>query len=256
MFKWNSELYSKFLAERTQPAIDLSKRITTDNPQNIIDIGCGPGNSTKVLADMFPNSRIIGADFSEEMITQARSNYPDIEFIMFDAQNDFPKLTEKFDVIFSNACIQWVPDHKKLIAEMMNALNSGGTLAVQIPMNYSEPIHRIICELAESEKWSCLSGSRVFHTLTVEEYYDILSGLTDDFSVWQTTYCHSMPSHESIIEWYKGTGLRPYTAQLDEQRAEEFVNDVLSEVKKAYPKQKNGSIIFRFPRFFFTAKKV
>ena len=256
MFKWNSELYSKFLAERTQPAIDLARRITLDNPNSIIDLGCGPANSTRVLADRFPNSHIIGADNSEEMIEQARSSYPDLEFIIFDAQNDFPKLTQKFDVIFSNACIQWVPNHEKLITEMMNALNSGGMLAVQIPMNYSEPIHRIICELAQSDKWSCLSDSRVFHTLTVEEYYDILSELTDNFAVWQTTYCHSMPSHESIIEWYKSTGLRPYTSQLDEPHAEEFVNDVLAEVKKAYPKQKNGDIIFRFPRFFFTAKKV
>lgn len=256
MFKWNSELYSRFLSERTLPAIDLARRITIENPQNIIDIGCGPANSTKVLADRFPNSRVIGADFSEEMIQKARGNYPDLEFIRFDARHDFPKLTEKFDVLFSNACIQWVPDHKKLLAEMMNALNTGGMLAVQIPMNRSEPIHRIICELSESEKWSCLSGLRVFYTLTAEEYYDILSGLTDDFAVWQTTYFHSMPSHESIIEWYKGTGLRPYISQLDETRAEEFVSDVRAEVIKAYPKQKNGNIIFRFPRFFFTAKKV
>ena len=256
MFDWNPELYSKFMAERTQPAVDLAQRITVRNPERVIDIGCGPGNSTKVLADLFPNAHIIGADNSEDMIKRARGLYPDIDFITFDAQNDFGRLEKGFDVVFSNACIQWVPDHPKLLADMMSVLKKGGMLAVQIPDNFSEPIHRIIHELVCGEKWSGrIKNKRSFYNMSQSGYFDLLSELTTEFSMWETVYYHRMPSHESILEWYKGTGLRPYLSSLSEPEARELENDVLIEVKKAYPKQKNGEIIFRFPRLFFLALK-
>ena len=123
-------------------------------------------------------------------------------------------------------------------------------------MNYQEPIHLIIGELTESRKWkNKFANPRLFHNLTQGEYFDLLSEMTDDFSIWETVYCHRMPTHESIIEWYKGTGLRPYLNELPEHDAEEFEREVYNEVVKAYPIQSNGEIIFRFPRFFFTATK-
>lgn len=130
MVDWNAELYSKFLKDRTQPSIDLANRITLDNPQSIIDIGCGPGNSTRVLKDKFPNARVIGVDSSKDMIKTAKSNYNDIEFMLFDACKDFDKLNDKFDIVFSNACIQWIPNHEKLVVDIMNILNDGGIMAI------------------------------------------------------------------------------------------------------------------------------
>lgn len=256
MPEWNAKQYTKFIKERTQPAIDLANRINLSSPNEIIDIGCGPGNSTRVLYEKFPKAHITGADNSENMLKQARDNNPNLDFKLFDANTDFPLLKQKFDVVFSNACIQWLPNHKELIPKMMSVLKDGGILAVQTPMNYKEPIHIIISELVKGAKWKDkFAKPRIFYNLTQGEYFDLLSDISSDFSIWETVYCHRMASHESIMEWYKGTGLRPYLEALSEQDAKEFENDVFAEVKKAYPIQANGEIIFRFPRFFFTAVK-
>lgn len=256
MFEWDSELYVRFLKERTQPAIDLANKIYIDNPKSIIDIGCGPGNSTRILKERFPDAYIIGADNSPEMIDKARKDNPDIEFIVFDANKDYEKLDGKFDIVFSNACIQWLPDHANILRNMMSLLNDGGILAVQTPMNYSEPIHVIITELAYSKKWrDKFENPRVFFNMTQSEYFDVLSEISSDFSIWETIYCHRMPSHESILDWYKGTGLRPYLSALSPSDAKQFEAEVFDGVIRDYPKQKDGEIIFRFPRFFFTAVK-
>lgn len=256
MAEWSSEQYLKFVGERTQPAVDLAGRINPDGCRRVLDIGCGPGNSTRVLAEMFPMARVIGADNSEDMLKKARELNPMLEFVYFDACGDFTSVGGEFDLVFSNACIQWIPNHAELLKKMMGLLHVGGTLAVQTPINYEEPIHIIIEKTAASEKWSGkIKSGRVFYNMTPSEHFDVLSEIATDFSMWQTTYMHRMPSHESIMEWYKGTGLRPYLSQLNESDAAEFENDVFEEVRKAYPKQANGEIIFRFPRFFFTAVK-
>lgn len=253
---WNSEQYLKFKKERTQPAIDLANRLTAQSPAAVIDIGCGPGNSTAILKKRYRNAAVTGADNSENMISAAREKYPDIEFILCDASNNLNSIGRKFDIVFSNACIQWVPDHHKLLREMMSLLKEGGELAVQIPMNYDEPIHKIIGETASSEKWrDKFNDPRHFYTLTPEKYYDILSEISSDFEMWQTAYFHRMKSHSDIMEWYKSTGLRPYLEELSPADKEEFEKDIFTEVEKAYPKQANGEIIFRFPRLFFKAVK-
>ena len=259
MADWNSEQYLKFKAQRTQPAIDLAARLSgkpQDRDIEVIDLGCGPGNSTRVLKKRFPDAYVIGADNSENMIEKARKDNPDIDFVIMDIMGDLSEMRGKFDVVFSNACLQWLPDHAELLPRLFELLRKGGTLAVQIPMNYDEPIHKIIARISESAKWSDkFPEKRIFGTLTQSEYFDILSGLTDDFEIWQTTYCHRMPSIESIIEWYRSTGLRTYLSALSEEDGAEFIAEISAELEKEYPKQKNGEIIFRFPRFFFIAKK-
>lgn len=253
---WDSKQYLKFQKERTQPSIDLADRLTVQSPERIIDIGCGPGNSTAVLKKRYPDAEVIGADNSENMISEAKEKYPDIEFLLCDASKDLENITGKFDIVFSNACIQWVPDHPKLLREMLSLLKEGGELAVQVPMNYNEPIHKIINETVRSEKWrEFFSKPRIFYTLAPEKYYDILSEFSSDFEMWQTAYFHRMKSHYDIIEWYRSTGLRPYLESLSPADKEEFERDILAKIEKAYPKQANGEIIFRFPRLFFKAVK-
>ncbi|MGN1137173.1 MAG: methyltransferase domain-containing protein [Oscillospiraceae bacterium] len=256
MSEWDSKQYLKFERERTQPAIDLVKSIDLEAPERIVDIGCGPGNSTAQLRRRFTDAYILGVDNSEDMIETARKNNSEIDFALCDASCGLNGLDGKFDIVFSNACIQWISNHEKLIPEMMSLLKDGGILAVQIPMNYNEPIHKIIGEITESPKWKPhFPEPRIFYTLSPEEYFDILSDISQEFSIWETVYYHKMKSHESIMEWYRGTGLRPYRAVLSGDDVEEFDRDILREIKKAYPAQKNGEIIFKFPRFFFTAKK-
>ena len=256
MAEWNSDQYLKFKKERTQPSIDLANAIQIENPISIIDIGCGPGNSTAVLKKRFPNAHIIGADFSPNMIEKAKADYLDIDFMLFDASKDFEKLEDKYDVVFSNACIQWVPNHKKLLSDMMSILKPKGVLAVQVPMNFEEPIHKIIAEVITREEWADKIGNgRQFYTLKENEYFDILADISSDFTMWKTIYMHRMPSHQSIIEWYKSTGMKEYLAVLSDEDKIKFEKAVFNEVEKHYPVQKNGEIIFRFPRLFFTAVK-
>lgn len=254
MADWNSKQYLKFEKERTQPAIDLVNRISIDKPNKIIDIGCGPGNSTEVLFKKFSGSYVIGVDKSENMISSAKKNYPHIDFKLCDISNDLHELDKDFDIVFSNACIQWVPNHKELLKNLGGLLRKGGIVAVQIPMNFNEPIHKIIEEVSTSQRWKKhFSNPAVFHTLSQGEYFDMLSESFENISLWETVYFHVMKTHNDIMEWYRGTGLRPYLDVLDEEEKMEFENEVMDGIIKSYPVQKNGEIIFRFPRFFFTA---
>lgn len=253
---WNSELYLRFESERTRPSVDLVNALGVDSPKNIIDIGCGPGNSTAVLAERFPDADIIGVDNSIEMIEKARSLYPEISFSMLDASGDLSAYTGTFDLVFSNSCIQWLPDHSRLLPRLMSLLSPGGVLAVQIPVNYDEPIHRIIRTIASSHEWSGkFESHRSINVLAYAEYYNILSTISSDFNLWQTTYYHRMPSHEAILDWYRATGLRTYLAQLCDDDRSLFENELLHALRNEYKVEPCGEVIFPFPRLFFTARR-
>ena len=252
MSDWNPKKYLLFKNQRTQPAIDLAKRVEKYNPKTIVDIGCGPGNSTAVLREVFPDADIIGIDSSESMIDRAKKEYADIKFSICSAE----ELSGTYDLIFSNACLQWIPDHEKLIPQLMNKLTNKGVLAVQIPMNSDEPLFRIIKDVAADGKWNF---ENVYFekndTLSPKEYFDILSQCSSSFELWETVYYHAMPSHEQLIEWVRGTRLRPYLAVLNEAQKMEFEQDILSKAKAAYPITASGEVVLKFRRFFFVAQK-
>ncbi|WP_245819189.1 methyltransferase domain-containing protein [Bifidobacterium tissieri] len=259
MVTWDSAQYLRFRNERTQPSRDLAMQLPADDGTvtRVLDIGCGPGNSTAVLRERYPHAHILGVDSSPEMIDAAKSAHPDIEFALCDVsrQDQLDALPHDFDVVFSNACIQWVPDHAHLIPAMLGLLRKDGTLAVQTPMNYEEPIHRIIAEIVHSAQYADrLPQQREFFNLTPPEYWELLHRYAASFRMWTTTYMHTLPSHEAIMDWYRGTGLRPYLQALsDDVERAAFEKQVFERVCDAYPVQSDGSIIFPFPRFFFTA---
>lgn len=254
MDDWSSKQYLMFKNERTQPAIDLVNHICINDPQKIIDIGCGPGNSTQILAQRFPDAYILGVDNSPNMIETAKKDYPNLDFKICDAGKDLSNINNDFDIVFSNACIQWIPNHNELLKNMIGILKPGGILAVQMPMNYQEPIHKIIEEISSSDKWkSEFTNPRSIYNLTQSEYFDLLSEISLEFSMWETTYYHKLKSHEDIMQWYSSTGLRPYLNVLSDEKKKIFEQEILDRITKEYPKQKNGEIIFRFPRFFFIA---
>jgi trans-aconitate 2-methyltransferase len=254
MADWNSEQYLKFADERTQPSIDLVNRIHIKAPQNIVDVGCGPGNSTQVLAEKFKGAHVLGVDNSSSMIESAKRAHPELDFKLCDASKNLPELGGGFDIVFSNACIQWVPNHHKLLRDMMALLKPGGVLAVQSPLQYELLIYQIVCEIASDEKWSGrFTGTDRFYNLKQNEYFDLLAEISSEFSMWETMYYHRLKSHSDILEWYRSTGLRPYLNVLDEAEQAEFLRDVLDKATRRYPAQKNGEVIFRFPRLFFVA---
>ena len=255
MPEWNSEQYLKFINQRTQPAIDLVQRIEIKNPQKVLDIGCGPGNSTKVLKNVFLKAHILGIDSSEDMIKKARETYPDIEFKFMDITDESQNL-ENIDIIFSNACLQWIPNHREFIPKIFSKLSKGGVLAVQIPLNSQEKLFKIMRETVNEDKWNFSSMSvEPNTTLKCEEYFDILSSLTDNFNIWETIYYHNMPSINAMVEWIKGTRLRPYLNALNSIDAKKLIDEISEKASRVYAKQENGEIIFKFRRFFFTATR-
>lgn len=255
MKQWDAEQYLKFKNQRTRPAIDLAKRITVERPGNVLDIGCGPGNSTSVLKQRFPQAYILGVDNSEDMIKAAKESCPDIDFQLCDVTTGLDGLAS-YDVIFSNACLQWIPHHKELIPALFNKLNKNGVLAVQIPMNNQEALFRIANEVLSEPQWGFSSKNvEAIGTLTPEEYFDILSSCTDNFDMWETVYYHNMPSIEAMVEWIKGTSLRPYLNALDNGKAQRLIKEITERAAQAYPVQENGEIIFKFRRFFFVAEQ-
>ncbi len=250
MSDWDSAQYLKFEAQRTQPAEDLANRAKFCRPQKVVDIGCGPGNSTAVLRSVFPGAAVLGIDNSPNMIARAREQYPQAAFQVCDAQS----LPDRYDLIFSNACLQWIPNHEVLIPNLMKKLNPHGALAVQIPMNGGEPLFQMIEEVAAEAKWGF--GQEVFEanrTLKPDEYFDLLSDCSSSFQVWETVYYHHMPSHQSLVEWVKGTRLRPYLAALDSEGAAAFEKEIARRAAEIYPVRKNGGVVLRFRRFFFIA---
>ena len=255
MAQWSSEQYLKFKKQRTQPAVDLAKRIADKNPRAVLDIGCGPGNSTSVLKKAFPEARVVGIDSSPEMIEKAKASCADIEFRLCDITADLENL-EKYDVIFSNACLQWVPGHRTLIPALLGKLNNGGVLAVQIPMNYKEPLFVVENEVLSEPRWGFAGKEiRTIATLPPEEYFNILASCANDFDIWETVYYHRMPSVEAMVEWIKGTNLRPYLNALDAENAKKLEAEITDRAAKVYTKQENGEYIFKFRRFFFIAEK-
>lgn len=255
MSEWNSAQYLKFKNQRTQPSVDLAKRIKIDCAKNIVDIGCGPGNSTHILKTVFNNADILGIDSSKNMIESAKSAYPDINFMLLDA-GDFVKNDKKYDIVFSNACLQWIPKHEEFIPLLFGKLNKGGVLAVQMPINFNEPLFKIIDETVKNKKWNLTDVNEPNETLAPDKYFDILSSLTNDFDIWETVYYHNMSSLDDMIEWVKGTRLRPYLNKLNQNLQDELIKEIYSKALPFYKKQTNGEIIFKFRRLFFTAKNV
>lgn len=251
---WNPELYLKFKDERTQPSIDLTSRIKSDNPAKIIDIGCGPGNSTQILYNRWPESEITGLDNSPEMIKKAKKDFPDRNWILSDASGI--DSTVKYDIVFSNATIQWIPDHPNLFKKLFAILENKGALAVQIPMFKNMPLGKSIQKVAGNDKWNKYTAGcdQLFTYHDYSFYYDLLSKYTDNIDIWETSYIHIMDSHYAIAEWIKSTGLKPYLDKLEsDEMKKEFDKDILDEIKIIYPLQKNKKVLFPFIRLFFIA---
>ena len=169
MFGWNANQYQKFEAQRTLPAMDLAHAIPLSSVKSCLDVGCGIGNSTAVLQQQFPEAQILGVDSSENMLQTARNQHPQAEYQLLDAGTELPSLNCTFDVVFSNACIQWIPQQNQILSDMMGLLNPGGVLAVQIPQQAKHPVQQILQQMAKSEPWRGKLQARTFYTLSESE---------------------------------------------------------------------------------------
>ena len=253
MNDWDSQQYTKFERERTQPSVDLIHRITI-SPRSALDIGCGPGNSTNQLSLHFPGASVLGIDSSDNMLERAVKTYPGLSFRKCTVPDGLAELGN-YDLIFSNACLHWIPDHRTLLPKLMERLNPGGMLAVQIPLTQEAVFYKLLYSLVSAGKWERLSSVHNFHNLTPGATYDVLSGASSEVCMWETVYYHVVPSHSAVIEWYRGSGLKPYLDLLSEPEREDFLSGLLAMIKEHIPVQADGNVILKMPRLFFTAAK-
>ena len=249
---WNPAQYLKFESDRNKPIADLLNHVHLDEPGRVIDIGCGPGNSTGFLARRWPRAEVIGLDRSPAMLEKARQSYPELQWVEQDATGDLSALG-KFDIVFSNAALQWLPEHERVIPNWFALLKPGGVLAVQLPQNDNSPLRQATQKLANSVAWRAkLPHTNPPQLYSIGEYYDILAKLDGKFELWTTVYHHVMDSHEDIMNWDKS---KPFMNQLDAQDKEKFLAELLEQIQQAYPKQADGKILFDFQRLFFVVVK-
>lgn len=253
---WNPELYRRFEDERTRPARELLGRVLLPSPKRVYDLGCGPGNSTELLVERFPNAEVIGTDNSEPMLVSARERLPGCRFELSDIASWQPDTPA--DLIYSNAALQWVGDHEVLIPKLFGQLAPGGVLAIQMPDNREEPTHRSMREVAGLAPWSALIGDAAkvrTKILALDAYYDLLAGAGAEVDVWRTAYQHPMESPAKIVEWVRGTGLKPFVDPLPEAERKGFLADYETRIAQAYPKRADGKLLLQFPRLFIVARR-
>ena len=254
MADWSPATYLKFEDERTRPARELLARVPLDHPRRVIDMGCGPGNSTELLVERFAGSEIIGLDSSPNMLDEARQRLPDLRFAAADATDWVPD--GETDLVFANAIYQWVPDHLAALEGVVAHLPKGGVLAVQMPDNMAEPTHRLMREVAAEGPWAeRLKGAARAPLPPATIYYNRLKPHLSRLDLWHTIYNHVLAGPEAIVDWVKSTGLRPFIDPLtpDERRA--FLSRYLERITEAYPATIDGQVLLRFPRFFLVGQR-
>jgi len=258
---WDPQQYLRHADHRTRPFHDLLARVpelpTAPSPR-IADLGCGAGNVTALLAARWPRARITGYDNSPQMLERARTHATALlDFAEADAATWTPD--EPHDLIISNALLQWVPGHADRFPDWLDALTPGGALALQVPGNFDQPSHTLMRGLAESPHWRTRLEGRLRHTdavLSPAGYLDRLTapGVTAD--VWETTYLHLLPGEDPVLDWVKGTALRPVlTALADDAEAKDaFLAEYRDLLRTAYPAGPHGTV-FPFRRVFAVAHR-
>ncbi|MBV8684477.1 MAG: trans-aconitate 2-methyltransferase [Caulobacteraceae bacterium] len=251
---WSARQYVAFEDERTRPVRDLVGAIPGESARRAIDLGCGPGNSTEVLISRFPQASVQGLDSSSDMVEAARRRLPDVPFETASVEKWDD--AGPFDVILANAVFHWVPDHARLFPRLIAKLSDGGALAVQMPDNLEEPSHRLMREVAASGPWAerlaAAAGERT-QVGSAPWYFELLKPLCARVDVWRTTYHHPLAGPGAVVEWFKGSGLRPFVAPLDEAQRAQFLSRYEAEIAKAYPPAADGTVLLPFPRLFIVA---
>lgn len=254
MQDWSATQYLKFEDDRTRPVYDLIHAIPLREVDKIVDLGCGPGNSTEALVKSWPQAEVSGFDASADMIKKAKARLPGIKFEIEDIYHWQPPAD--VDLLFSNAVFQWLPDHIEVMKRIISAMKTGAALAIQMPDNLFEPTHRAMIHIAEDERWKDRIGSIARDKLpNVSVYYDAFKPLARYVDIWHTIYNPVMQSHAAIVEWVKGAALRPFLEPLTEAEKQDYLALYQQRISKLYPVQYDGSILLRFPRLFMVILK-
>jgi trans-aconitate 2-methyltransferase len=264
---WDPGTYLRFGGERGRPFFDLLSRVQAEQPGFVVDLGCGPGNLTATLAARWPAARVLGVDSSREMIEAARAEAGAAEtgrgetagqpgrlkFRLADIRTWRPG--QPVDVITCNAVLQWIPGHQELLTSWVRWLAPGGWLAFQLPGNFDQPSHTILRDLAGAPRWKSLLGGAQLNRQGGDpaEYLALLAGAGCEVDAWETTYLHVLHGEDAVLDWYRGSGLRPVLAVLPAALAEEFLAEYRDRIRVAYPPGDGGTVL-PFRRVFVVAR--
>jgi trans-aconitate 2-methyltransferase len=253
---WDAEQYGKFRGERSRPFFDLLPRIPDRSYRSIADLGCGTGDLTAALADHWPEARVTGVDISGEMLAPAKTREVPgrLEYLQGDIRSWRP--VAPLELVVSNAAFQWVPDQRALLNHVASCLAPRGVLAVQIPDNFSSPSHTLLDEVEAAGPWAEKLKTRPRHdgVLPLARYAELLWGEGMDVDAWEITYQHVLAGDDPVLEWMKGTALRPILAALDGDERSRFLSEYAEKLRRAYPRSARGTL-FPFRRIFYVARK-
>jgi trans-aconitate 2-methyltransferase len=247
---WNPATYLAFADERTRPAAELLARVPDEAPARIVDLGCGPGNSTALLRTRWMDAKIEGLDSSADMLAQAEKSGIAADWIEADLATW--RAPTPYDVIFSNATFQWLGDHAVLLPRLLSYVKPGGTFAYQVPHNMDAPSHVLMRETAAAFD---LHNVREVAVLDASANYAILKPHAATVDIWETEYLHALKGDDAVYHWVSGTGLRPFVQALEGERRDAFIADYKRRLNEAYPVRADGVTLFPFKRLFAVVRK-
>ena len=250
---WDPDRYLTYADERGRPFVELLARVAAEDPRHVVDLGCGPGNLTALLADRWPDADVIGLDSSPEMIEKARQADDRVAFDVADLRDWRPD--RPVDVLVSNATLQWVPGHLELLSELVGTVATGGWFAFQVPGNFDEPSHTIRRDLAAEPEYAAYTADVAVpasHDPAV--YLARLSSLGCEVDAWETTYRHVLRGPDPVFTWVSGTGARPTLQALPDDVRPRFEEEFRRRLTEAYPVRADGTVILPFRRVFVVAR--
>lgn len=254
-FAEDADLLLRFEADREQVVQDLLRRAPL-GARRVVDLGCGPGTSTRLLVERYPQARITAVDISASMLAVAARRAPHAHYVLADLNDWRPP--EPFDLVFADSALQWVGDHDALFARLMGWLAPGGTLAVQMPDNRQEPSHALMRMIAADGPWADrlvpVAKTRAV-IADYNDYYRWLRPLSAALDIWQTAYIHQLDGVDGIVDWFLGSALRPFLAPLTPAEREEFLARYRRDLGDSYSVEEDGRVLFVYPRLFLLARK-
>ncbi len=257
--RWDPGQYQRFSDHRLRPALELLARVPVQSPAVVYDLGCGTGEVTRLIAERWPSATVCGVDHSKQMLERASRDPSRIEWLEAEIGSWRPERLA--DLIYSNATLHWLENHAELFPRLMGLLNSGGCLAVQMPLSWGAPSHRLMREtlanggphgeaLGTAELGETVARKWVDDTTA---YYDVLVERTQSLDIWETEYLQVLEGPDAVLEWVKGTGLRPVLNGLAEAERELFLDQYARRLREAYPMRADGSTLYPFRRLFMVA---
>ncbi|HEU4513302.1 MAG TPA: trans-aconitate 2-methyltransferase [Nocardioidaceae bacterium] len=249
---WDPERYLTYADERGRPFVELLTRVAATEVDRAVDLGCGPGNLTRLLKERWPSADVVGVDSSPQMVARARETVAEVRFEVGDLREW--QAEAPVDVLVSNATLQWVPDHLDLLQRLVGQVVPGGWLAFQVPGNFAEPSHVLLHELAADDRFrQYVEGVARPDAYGAEVYLEALLGLGCRVDAWETTYLHVLQGEDPVFTWVSGTGARPVLQALPGPVREEFETEYRRRLGEAYPSGPHGTVL-PFRRVFAVAQ--